>query len=203
MLDSISRRNLLVGAGSIGACLIVGGIARATVGENDLLRPPGGQDEAKLWGACIKCDRCRSACPQHVIAVASVEDGFLNARTPKMNFHLGSCDFCKTRGSMACVDACPTSALMNGFNPEADKIGVAQVISQECLLFRSGSNKCSKQCIDACEYDALALVDGKLVVDESKCNGCGACTFVCPSASYGTYTGTGLRGIEIVASRKA
>jgi ferredoxin len=36
-------------------------------------------------------------------------------------------------------------------------------------------------CAEACEYDAISVVEGKARVDEEKCIGCGACTTVCPS----------------------
>ena len=34
---------------------------------------------------------------------AAVEDGFLNARTPKLDFRRGFCDFCLEEESMRCV----------------------------------------------------------------------------------------------------
>lgn len=202
MNRKITRRRFIASVAGVAGCFAVGGVAFATSSQNELLRPPGGQNEDNLFGACIKCDRCRSACPQGVISVSPLEDGFLNARLPKMNFHRGSCDFCSDRGAMACVESCPTGALIAGFNPQVDKIGVAQVIADECMLYRAGSKKCSHRCVDACAYDALSVAVGKLVVDQAKCNGCGACAFACPSASYGTYTGSDKRGIEVVPFRE-
>jgi ferredoxin len=35
-------------------------------------------------------------------------------------------------------------------------------------------------CVDECDQDALSIVDGKAVVDESKCILCGYCALVCP-----------------------
>ncbi|MFA6831011.1 MAG: ATP-binding protein [Bacteroidaceae bacterium] len=38
---------------------------------------------------------------------------------------------------------------------------------------------CGK-CVRACHYDALSMVDGKVVLDEVSCEGCELCTRVCP-----------------------
>jgi ferredoxin-type protein NapG len=42
-------------------------------------------------------------------------------------------------------------------------------------------------CVDACPYEALFVGDDRVpVVDESACNGCGACEFACVSMSAGS-----------------
>ena len=35
-------------------------------------------------------------------------------------------------------------------------------------------------CIDRCKFDAMSLVDGDVVVNKDKCNGCRACLGICP-----------------------
>ena len=35
-------------------------------------------------------------------------------------------------------------------------------------------------CVEACEFDAIAVIDGLATVDYDKCVGCGACARVCP-----------------------
>ena len=35
-------------------------------------------------------------------------------------------------------------------------------------------------CIDRCEFDAMSLEDGKVVIDKEKCTGCRACVCACP-----------------------
>lgn len=41
---------------------------------------------------------------------------------------------------------------------------------------------CGK-CVEACEYNALALVNRKLLFFNELCHACGACSYVCPSAA--------------------
>ena len=193
-----SRRMFVAGALSVASLFALGGAGKALAGQQVPMRPPGAQDEARLWGACIKCDRCRSVCPEGVIDVAHLEDGLVNARTPVMDFKKGYCTFCD--GAYKCAEVCPTEAIRFGFDPACDKIGMAVVDSEECLLYRSGSGRCSKECIDACAYEALSIDDsGHLRVDVDACNGCGACEHACPSSSYGSYTGSSRRGINIEA----
>ncbi|MBE6473211.1 MAG: 4Fe-4S dicluster domain-containing protein [Coriobacteriaceae bacterium] len=195
----VERREVLVGAGAVAGLFAVGGAVKVVGGSAQLMRPPGAQSESLLLGACVRCDRCRSACPTGAIDVAHVEDGLVNARTPVMSFRKGYCDFCEKRGSYACVDACPTGAIAAGFDPSRDKIGLAVVDTSECLLYRGASSTCSKQCIAACPFDALHLDEaGGLVVDKERCNGCGACEYACPSASYAVYTASGRRGINVL-----
>ncbi|RNL40811.1 4Fe-4S ferredoxin [Slackia equolifaciens] len=191
---SVSRRTMVEGAVAAAAVLALGGTVKAFAGETPQLRPPGGQDEGLLQGACIRCDRCRAVCPTHAIGVGYLKDGIINARTPCMDFRSGYCDMCG--GEFLCIKACPTGALTS-FDPHKDKIGVAVVDEDECQLY-GVSAKCNAPCIDACEYEALYLDDnGRLVVDEEKCNGCGACEYVCPTSAYRSYDGTGRRGINI------
>ena len=198
MAAGLTRRDFLVGAAGAGSLVLLGGAGSAFAdGESQLVRPPGGQDYERLLRLCMRCDRCRGACPQGCIDVSHIEDGLLQARLPKMNFSLGLCDFCD--GSPQCIRVCPSGALASAFESSTDRIGIACVRHDACLLDRL-SGGCSKECIRACEYGALSLSEGgSLVVDEVKCNGCGACEFVCPAASYASYAGGRSRGIEVVS----
>lgn len=190
----LTRRGLIGGAAGIAALFALGGGAKALASDEGFLRPPGGQDYEHLLGACIRCDRCRSACTREAISVCTVSDGILNARLPRMNYKFGYCDMCD--GEYRCIAACPTGAL-TAFDADADKIGVAVIDESECLTYIL-SGMCDARCIQACTWEALSLDDaGRLRIDQSKCNGCGACQYVCPSDAYGTYSGSGRRGINV------
>ncbi len=91
---SLSRRSLVAGGALAAASFALGGAATALDGGQALLRPPGAQDEERFRALCLKCDRCRSVCPQGCIRTGVLEDGLLNWRTPVMDFRRGLCDFC-------------------------------------------------------------------------------------------------------------
>lgn len=184
----VTRRAFIGLCAATAACAAVGGAGKAFAGQGDLLRPPGGQDEALLHAACLKCDRCRSACPTGCVSVATVDDGFLQARTPKLNFHCGYCDFCGK-----CQEVCATGAL-GAFDPACDKIGVAVVQRDRCLAYTLGCENCK----DSCAFGALTFDgDRRPVIDAQLCNGCGACECACTALVYGTFSGGTRRGIVV------
>lgn len=75
---------------------------------------------------------------------------------------------------MDCVKTCPSGALNRNTNMENAKMGVAEVIEEECV----GCDKC----IPACPFQAiLPLKERKLVkVVEDNCKGCFLCVTACP-----------------------
>ena len=191
---SLTRRNVLVGTAGVLVLVALGGGAKAAFGSgSESLRPPGAQDEWAFLGACIKCDRCRSVCPHSCIAPMTVSEGFVAARSPKLDFTLGYCDFCD--GEYLCHTVCPTDAFA-AFDERTDQIGVAVINKDECLAY-DAVPACEK-CVDACPYGAILLTEsGRPIVIPETCNGCGLCEHICPSTSLRSYTGTGLRGIMV------
>ena len=189
-LVSSSRRTFLK---ILGGALVffsgLGGMAKK-LKAGTLLRPPGGQNEEDFIAQCLKCDRCRSACPTSVIGLADLSDSVLDARTPVMKFHLGYCDFCNR-----CVEVCPTQAL-RPFDQNTVKIGLATIRKDICIAWNSSG--CTV-CEEECSYQAISLDEEKRpVVDPVKCNGCGICENVCPALALKSYIGGKVRGIEVV-----
>lgn len=186
----ITRRTAIKGACSIGALAALGWTADAIAGKDDLLRPPGGQDEDRFVGSCIKCGRCLSICPRTCLEPAALSHGIVNARTPYLDFKAGFCDFCGV-----CAEVCPTGALKFDEGTKA-VLGIAIVDAEHCVS--------CEQCVPACAYEALTWSDDRNlpVVDEARCNGCGACEHACPSASLSYFHGDGNRAIH-VTTRKA
>lgn len=59
----------------------------------------------------------------------------------------------------------------------------AIIVHQErCAKVRNRNVKCLK-CAAACTSGCISLVDDQLVIDESKCVGCGTCATVCPTCA--------------------
>lgn len=185
----ISRRDFIGTACATAALCGVGGIANCLISDDPLLRPPGGQAEEDFLGRCIKCDRCRSICPTGCIGLAHIENGLLEARTPLMDFEKSYCDFCDR-----CGDVCPTGALKT-FDKETGKIGVAIIQEDRCIAWRNPGS-CVK-CADACEFDALKIVDGIPVVDADACNGCGKCVYACIALVATSLTQGNARGVTV------
>lgn len=190
-MAAITRRELVCAAGAAAGMVALGGAAKAFASEGPFLRPPGGQNEAAFLASCIRCDRCRSVCPQGCVSVVKVEEDLLGARTPKLDFHAGYCDFCDK-----CIDACPTGAL-SSFDPSSQKLGVAVVDTSSCIAYTMGA---CEQCRDSCRYDALAFDDyGRPEVTPERCNGCGECVDACTVNVYRTFDGQRDRAIEVTA----
>lgn len=188
-VKNYTRRAVVGLAAATAACAALGGTVKAFAGEMPLLRPPGAQDEAMLWAACIKCDRCRSICPTGVIGVASAGDGFVNARTPVLDFHRGLCDFCGL-----CERVCPTGAI-GPFDESTEKVGMAVVQKDRCIAYFDGC----RECADACPYEAISLDEAAHpIVDPQLCNGCGVCENICPALVYRSFSGGTRRGIQVV-----
>ena len=196
-IGGMSRRAFAAGCVGAAATLALGGLK--AVPAQAVVRPPGGQDESTLIGACIHCEKCYEACPRDVIALGTFEDGLLNMRTPKMDFRYGYCDFCaeENGGVPKCVATCPTNALKLPANATAEStiIGIAEINTSWCLAYR---RMFCRSCYDACPYEAIILDDSNCPhVLTDVCNGCGACESVCLSLTTGSIV-VGETGLAIV-----
>lgn len=186
--SGVSRRSLFIGVGSAAALLGIG--ALRYVGHNPICRPPGGQDEAHLVSACIRCEKCYEVCPRRVIVPAHIEDGLLGMRSPTLNFDDDYCDYCQEEngGDPLCVRVCPTEALalVAGATVTTAIIGLAVIDESQCLAYRDTG---CRYCYDACPYEAIELTDDarnpRPWVIADRCNGCGACESVCVSLKAG------------------
>lgn len=182
----MDRRTFCIGAGGAAVMLGMGtlGLSR----PRSMVRPPGAQDEGRLYATCVRCEKCLTVCPRDVIAPAHMEDGFIGMRTPRLTFELTYCDWCEQAngGKPLCEQVCPTGALLLPEGARRDELvmGLAEIDEEACLGWRLAG---CKFCYDACEFDAIVLDEfERPVVVEDKCVGCGACESVCVSLQNGS-----------------
>lgn len=194
----MTRRTLIGGVCGIAALMVLGGFK--TVGEQPILRPPGGQEWDDFISKCIRCEKCVEVCPQQIITPAHLESGLLNTRTPTLNLNVGWCDWCAdtNNGVPRCIEVCPTNALELPADaaPENTILGKAVINRDWCLAWHLIG---CRFCYDACPYEAIELDDeGRPYVIEDKCNGCGACQSVCVSMENGAIApGANARAITV------
>lgn len=194
----MTRRSLCAGIGCIAGMLALGSLK--VVPSQAQVRPPGGQDEDALVGACVRCQRCVEACPRGALRAQHVEDGLVTVRTPVAAFDGGWCDFCEENGTAPqCVAHCPTGALSlaEGASAESTVLGKAVIVRDWCLAFRLTG---CRYCYDACPHDAIELDGtGRPHVIAQRCNGCGACQSACVSLQEGSLVqGATSRAITVV-----
>ena len=208
-IAGMSRRTFTLGCAGAAATLVLGGLK--FVPAEALVRPPGGQNEDRLLGGCIRCQKCYEVCPRKAIRPARMEDGLLGMRLPEMDFDVNYCDFCAEAngGNPLCVQVCPTGALAfdKGQKPEDAILGYAELNMDWCLAYRFiGCRFCYDACIEARgEANAVIKLDelNRPVVDVKKCNGCGACESVCVSMKEGSISAGANRRAIIVKSAEA
>lgn len=196
--SGMTRRTLCLGVGGAAVMLGLGGLK--LVDEKPVVRPPGGQDEDRLIGSCIRCEKCIQICPRDVIVPSHLENGVLGMRTPTFNFDSNYCDFCaqENGGAPLCEQACPTEALhlAEGATAQSTIMGKAVLNTEWCLAYKLIG---CRFCYDACPYDAMELDDNnRPLVITDRCNGCGACESVCVSLQNGSISqGATARAITV------
>ncbi|MCB1718585.1 MAG: ferredoxin-type protein NapF [Candidatus Competibacteraceae bacterium] len=135
------------------------------------LRPPWALPDTDFCNACVRCEACLEACPEHILVAG--DGGF-----PEIDFQQGECTFCQQ-----CVAVCPQPAFLDP-QQHAPWQQIAH-ISEQCL---TGQNIVCQSCRDQCEPSAIRmrLRIGQVPVpeiDARQCTGCGACVATCPTAA--------------------
>ncbi|MBL7163017.1 MAG: 4Fe-4S dicluster domain-containing protein [Anaerolineales bacterium] len=172
MSTSLSRRDFLrIVGGTTSAGLIFLLLKPKSVSAGIL--PPGALAGSDFSAICLRCGKCTAVCEQQAIQIDA--QGF-----PYIDGMSGWCNF-----SADCVEACPSGALQP-FEPETVKIATAVIDRDRCIAWNStGCRLCYRKCSDL--YDAIWIEpDGIFLrphIDETRCNGCGACVNVCPRAA--------------------
>lgn len=148
-------------------------------GRRSAIRPPWALAELQFINSCTRCDKCISACPEHIIVKG-------DAGYPQIDFKRGECSFCHE-----CIDVCKDSAFMN--DNQLSPWNLQAKIESRCLAFQGVH---CMVCKEQCEASAIRfmLLRGGVAVpklDAQLCTGCGACYRPCPVGAISfTYQAT-------------
>jgi len=131
-------------------------------------RPPWSVAEARFANTCTACDDCLKACPTGLLQRG--EGGL-----PVADFSAAACTFCGD-----CARACTTGAIGRDTAAAPWAFGIA--IADGCL---AAQNVECRVCGEACDVSAIRFrprIGGVPLpaVDNTACNGCGACLAPCP-----------------------
>jgi len=136
--------------------------------KSQVFRPPWAVTERLFLNLCTDCDNCIQICPENIL----VKD---KSHLPSVDFSLGGCDFCGE-----CVDACKNHALSKTEQP---KWLIKAKLSHQCIEY---TGTYCHVCQDACTPNAISFKPQTggfyhPVLNQSLCNGCGACFKGCPT----------------------
>jgi ferredoxin-type protein NapF len=175
-------RRLFIGS-TLGAAtaLIFPGL---TDGNSVSIRPPASISNKFFNALCVRCGSCIKVCPSKILKHENrIGMGLL---TPVISFDKGYClETCNR-----CGDICPSGAITKfSIGAKKDlKIARVEVIADTCLLLKF--KECGI-CKNACHYDSIGFepyngssLQMKPVVNKTRCNGCGACTVICPENCF-------------------
>lgn len=140
----------------------------------------GGYAEAVLSGEAEigMCNSGGNECAQKMAAIMGVEAGEVTRKVALVRcsgFRSVDGSGAKLKAQYEGLKDCRAAAKVGGNGPIACKFG--------CLGFGN--------CVKACRYDAIHIVDGVAKVNAEKCEGCMACAAACPrnlitAVNYGT-----------------
>lgn len=157
--------------------------------------PPGAEGIRNFYSHCTACQLCVSKCPNKVLRPSSSMDHLMQ---PEISYEDGWCRVECTR----CSQVCPAGAI-RPITPEeksAIHIGTATVDHDLCIVNRDGVScgNCARHCpagaIMMQKKDPDNPASPRIpVVNESRCIGCGACEYLCPSRPYSAIHVNGLR----------
>ena len=159
------------------------------------LTPFGSRSVKDFYKRCTACQLCISACPNNVLRPSMSLDRLMQ---PEMGYEDGYCRPECTK----CSQVCPAGAILP-LSPEektAVHIGTATVDRSLCVVEKDGVScgNCARHCpvgairmvkLDPDDPDSLRIPS----VDESRCIGCGACEYLCPSRPYSAIHVNGLQ----------
>jgi len=159
--------------------------AHTPVKRQNPVSPPGARSTDRFNNACTACHLCVNVCPTDVLQPAVLEYGLRGLMQPRLDNHVGFCNYECT----LCSDVCPTGAILpiSKEDKKLTQLGKAQFVKSNCIVETEGTD-CGS-CSEHCPTKAVHMVDYKNnlripEVDEDICIGCGACEYACPTHPY-------------------
>jgi len=140
-----------------------------------LLRPPGAlMSEQSFLDTCSRCGKCVEVCPANCIVIDPA--GVRGEGAPFIDPIAMPCVVCE---GLECMHICPTGALRP---VPIDEINMGTAVWNQQTCVRSKGQDC-RLCVEKCPAGsaAIELLDGKVVVHEKGCIGCGVCQYECPT----------------------
>jgi len=159
------------------------------------LVPFGSKSADNFYSRCTACQLCVSSCPEKVLRPSSYLSHIMQ---PEINYDKG---WCRPECTL-CSQICPSGAILK-ISPEEKSsihIGRSMVDLDLCIVNRDGVS-CGN-CARHCPTGAILMVskgggaDSHLKIPtilESKCIGCGACEYLCPSRPLSAIHVNGLK----------
>ena len=176
----MTRRETLKGVAlfAVADKLTDGGFAAVSMpGEPERkhpVLPPGAMDGEEFSRKCIACGLCAAACNEGVIRLSSDLSRF---GQPELDFRRGSC----LLGCVRCAAVCPVNALFPVQKELKSVIRIGRAVYHKDLCVRCTEGDDCRACERKCPVQAVHIVKGIPVVDDTVCIGCGACEHSCPA----------------------
>ena len=169
---------------------IDGGLAeiedKAAPDRQTPLTPPGSLSARNMAQHCTGCQLCVSECPNNVLRPST---DLMHLMQPVMSYERG---YCRPECNR-CSTVCPAGAIkpITLEEKSSTQIGHAVWIKKNCVAVTDGveCDNCARHCpVGAIEMVQLDEDDDESpwvpAVNESRCIGCGACEYVCPSRPF-------------------
>jgi ferredoxin len=150
------------------------------------LTPPGSRSARNMALRCTGCQLCVSECPNGVLRPST---DLMHLMQPEMSYERG---YCRPECNR-CSEVCPAGAinLVDLEEKSSTQIGHAVFIQKNCVSVNDGveCGNCARHCpVQAIEMVPLDPDDDLSpsipAINESRCIGCGACEYVCPSRPF-------------------